>query len=159
ITDLTIKDDDLIAATQGRSFWVLDDITPLHHTAEANGTSVRLFPPRDAVRTRRAGFGRGAAGVGQNPPAGAQVTYSLPTTQDVTLEVLDARGTVVKSVSSADRNGPASTPGWHRYVWDMRYADAHAIDGGTHLAGGNLRGPIAVPGTYQVRMKSGGQVV
>jgi photosystem II stability/assembly factor-like uncharacterized protein len=158
ITDLTIKDDDLVAATQGRSFWVLDDITPLHHTSETSATAARLFPPRDAIRTRRAGFGRGATGMGQNPPPGAVVTYSLPSTQDVALEFLDAHGTVVKSVSSADRNGPASTPGLHRYVWDMRYADAHGIDGGTYLAGGNLRGPIAVPGTYQVRLKSGGQV-
>src|SRR6266542_2829279 len=44
----------------------------------------------------------------------------------------------------------------HRYAWDMRYRDAHGIEGGTFLAGGNLRGPIAVPGTYQIRMKTGG---
>ena len=45
----------------------------------------------------------------------------------------------------------------HRYVWDMRYPDAHGIEGGTFLAGGNLRGPVAAPGTYQVRLKAGGQ--
>jgi hypothetical protein len=47
----------------------------------------------------------------------------------------------------------------HRYVWDMRYPDAHGIEGGTYLAGGNLRGPVAVPGSYQVRMKTGGQTL
>ena len=157
ITDLTIKDGDLIAATQGRAFWVLDDITPLHDMTDALiSSSAHLFPPRDAIRTRRAGFGRGPTGMGQNPPAGAIVTYFLGAVQDITLEFLDARGIVVKTVSSTDRNGPAGTPGMHRYAWDMRYPDAHGIEGGTFLAGGNLRGPIAVPGTYQIRMKAGG---
>jgi photosystem II stability/assembly factor-like uncharacterized protein len=159
ITDLTIKNDDLIASTQGRSFWVLDDVAPLHSMSRATTSAAQLFPPRDAVRARRGGFGRGATGVGQNPPGGAIVTYSLPAAQPVMLEFLDAKGTVVKSISSTDRNGPAATPGLHRYSWDMRYADAHGIDGGTFLAGGNLRGPVAVPGTYQVRMTTAGQTL
>jgi photosystem II stability/assembly factor-like uncharacterized protein len=157
ITDLTIKNGDLIASTQGRAFWILDDITPLHEMSDTVETeAAHLFPVRDATRTRRAGFGRGAIGIGQNPPAGAIVTYTLKAAQDVTLEFLDSRGSVIRSVSSADRGGPAGTPGLHRYAWDMRYADAHGIDGGTFLAGGNLRGPVAVPGSYQVRMKAGG---
>jgi hypothetical protein len=77
----------------------------------------------------------------------------------VTLEFLDPRGAVIKSVSSTERNGLAATAGVHRYAWDMRYPDAHGLEGGTFLAGGNLRGPIAVPGTYQVRMKTGGQTL
>src|SRR5262249_16494882 len=84
-------------------------------------------------------------------------TYLLPAAQPVTLEFVDAKGVVIKKVSSDDRNGPAATPGLHRYSWDMRYADAHGIDGGTFLAGGNLRAPVAVPGTYQVRLTTGGQ--
>jgi photosystem II stability/assembly factor-like uncharacterized protein len=159
ITDLTIKNDDLIASTQGRSFWVLDDLTPLHGMSGTTTTAAQLFPTHDAVRARRGGFGRGASGVGQNPPGGAIVTYSLPAAQPVTLEFLDAKGTVVKSVTSGERNGPAATPGLHRYSWDMRYADAHGIEGGTYLAGGNLRGPVAVPGTYQVRLTTGGQTL
>jgi photosystem II stability/assembly factor-like uncharacterized protein len=160
VTDLTIKGDDLVVATQGRSFWVLDDITPLEGVTDAVMTSAaHLFPSRDAIRSRRAGFGRGAAGIGQNPPAGAIVTYSLGSAQDVTLEFVDQKGAVVRSVSSRDRNGPAATVGLHRYAWDMRYADARGIDGGTYLAGGNLRGPVAVPGPYQVRLKTGGQTL
>jgi photosystem II stability/assembly factor-like uncharacterized protein len=158
ITDLAIKNDDLIASTQGRAFWILDDITPLYADGDPTTAATRLFATRDAVRTRR-GFGRGAVGVGQNPPGGASVTYSLDSAQPLTLEFLDQRGTVVRRVASTDRNGPAATPGMHRYVWDMRYEDARGIDGGTLLAGGNLRGPIAVPGTYQVRMKAGGQTL
>jgi photosystem II stability/assembly factor-like uncharacterized protein len=155
ITDLTIKNDDLIASTQGRSFWVLDDITPLHAMSGATTTSAQLFPPHDAIRSRRGGRGGGSGG--QNPPGGAIVTYSLPAAQPVTLEFLDAKGAVVKTIASTERNGPAATPGLHRYSWDMRYADAHGIEGGTFLAGGNLRGPVAVPGAYQVRMTTGGQ--
>jgi photosystem II stability/assembly factor-like uncharacterized protein len=157
ITDLTIKDGDLIAATQGRAFWVLDDITPLRALTESVVTSnAHLFPPRDATRTRRGGFGRGGSGIGQNPPAGAIVTYFLGAAQDVSLEFVDPRGTAVKATSNTDRNGPSGTAGMHRYAWDMRYPDAHGIEGGTFLAGGTLRGPVAVPGTYQVRMKAGG---
>src|SRR4051794_5882440 len=159
ITDLTIKNDDLIAATQGRAFWVLDDITPLHAPADTVSSAAYLFPPRDAIRSRRAGFGRGGSGMGQNPPAGAIVTYSVASAQPLTLEFLDPRGAVVKSITSADRNGPAATPGMHRYAWDMRYADATGIEAGTFLAGGNLRGPVTVPGTYQVRLKAGGQTL
>src|SRR6185295_7431707 len=92
ITDLAIKDDDLVAATQGRSFWVLDDITPLHTIGAAMTTAAaHLFAPREAVRTRRAGFGRGAAGAGQNPPAGVVITYAINAARDVTLEFLDPR--------------------------------------------------------------------
>jgi photosystem II stability/assembly factor-like uncharacterized protein len=160
ITDLTIKNGDLIAATQGRAFWILDDITPLRDRSDAVTTAAaHLFAPRDAVRTRRAGFGREAAGIGRNPPAGAVITYSLNVSQAVTLEFLDQRGTVIKSVASTDRGGPAGVPGMHRYVWDLRYADAHGLEGGTFLAGGNLRGPIAVPDSYQVRLRSGGQTL
>src|SRR6185503_12559175 len=137
-----------------------DDITPLHTIGDTAATAAaHLFPPREAVRTRRAGFGRGGAGAGQNPPAGVVITYAINAARDVTLEFLDPRGTLIKSVSSTDRNGPAGAAGMHRYVWDMRYPDAHALDGGTFLAGGNLRGPVAVPGTYQVRMKTGGQTL
>jgi photosystem II stability/assembly factor-like uncharacterized protein len=157
ITDLTLKDDDLIASTQGRAFWILDDVTPLHEVGGAATQDAHLFAPRDAVRARRAGFGRAPAGAGQNPPAGAIVTYSLDRAQEVTLEFLDAKGAVVKRATSGDRNGPAGTPGMHRFTWDMRYPDAHGIEGGTFLAGGNLRGPIAVPGAYQVRLTAGGK--
>jgi photosystem II stability/assembly factor-like uncharacterized protein len=159
ITDLTIKDGDLIVSTQGRAFWILDDITPLEASGDPTQTAVRLFPPRDAVRTRRAGFGRSPLGIGQNPPSGSVITYSLDSAQDVTLEFVDARGAVIRSVSTKDRNGPAGRPGLHRYVWDMRHADAQGLDGGTYLAGGNLRGPVALPGTYQVRMKAGGRTL
>ncbi|HXI27021.1 MAG TPA: hypothetical protein VNG89_01320 [Vicinamibacterales bacterium] len=156
ITDLTVKDTDLVASTQGRAFWILDDVTPLHDLDAAVTTDAHLVAPRDAVRARRGGFGRAPSGAGQNPPGGAVISYWLGRDQDVTIEVLDAKGAVVKRATSRDRNGPAGTRGMHRFTWDMRYADAHGLDGGTFLAGGNLRGPIALPGSYQVRLTAGG---
>ncbi|HMF95729.1 MAG TPA: hypothetical protein VKE96_15620 [Vicinamibacterales bacterium] len=156
ITDLAVKDNDLIASTQGRAFWILDDVTPLYDLAGAMTTDAQLMAPRDAVRARRGGFGRAPAGAGQNPPGGAAVTYWLGRDQDVAIDIVDAKGTVVKHATNHDRSGPAGSRGLHRFTWDMRYPDAHGIDGGTHLAGGNLRGPIAMPGSYQVRLTAGG---
>jgi photosystem II stability/assembly factor-like uncharacterized protein len=158
ITDLTVKDNDLVASTQGRAFWILDDVTPLHDL-DAATTAAHLFVTRDAVRARRAGFGRAPIGIGQNPPGGAIITYWLGRAQEVTLEIVDSKGVVVKTATSRDRNGRAATPGMHRFTWDMRYPDAHGIESGTFLAGGNLRGPVAVPGTYQVRLKTGGETL
>jgi photosystem II stability/assembly factor-like uncharacterized protein len=160
ITDLTVKDGDLIASTQGRAFWILDDVTPLHEIGDAVATATaHLFAPRDAIRARRAGFGRAPAGIGQNSPAGAVVTYWLGRPQDVTLEFVDSNGVVAKTAKSSDRNGPPASAGLHRFAWDMRYPDAHGIESGTFLAGGNLRGPLALPGSYQVRLKAGGQTL
>ncbi len=159
ITDVTIRTDDLIASTQGRAFWILDDLTPLHAIATTTTMGTRLFAPRDAIRVRRAGASRAQPGLGQNPPAGAIVTYSLDSAQPVTLEFLDSRGTVIRTASSVDRPGPSGAPGLHRYVWDMRHSDAHSLDDGTFLAGGNVRGPVALPGAYQVRMKAGSQTL
>ena len=64
-----------------------------------------------------------------------------------------------ESVASGERNGPSAAAGMHRFVWDMRYPDAAGIEEGTFLAGGNLRGPVAPPGTYQVRLTAGGQTM
>ncbi len=156
VTDLTVKNGDLVAATQGRAFWILDDVTPLHElSATAATETAQLFTPADAVRTRRAGFGRAPSGTGQNPPAGALVDYALASAQPVTIEFLDASGAIITGFKSTEHSGPAATPGVHRFVWDLRYPDAHGIEDGTYLAGGNLRGPVAVPGTYQVRLVAG----
>ena len=67
------------------------------------------------------------------------------------------QGALVRKAASGERNGPSAAAGLHRFVWDMRYPDATGIEEGTFLAGGNLRGPVAPPGTYQVRLTAGGQ--
>jgi hypothetical protein len=179
ITDLAVKEIDLIAATQGRSFWILDDLTPLHQLSDQVAAStVHLFKPRAAYRFGGGGFPR--PNVGQNPPNGVVIQYYLKTKPegDIRLEILDAKGDTIKTFSSKERKqegagggspaeffGSRSNPdqlskeaGMNRFVWDMRYPDAVRTPGAV-LWGGNLRGPVAVPGNYQARLIVGSQTL
>ena len=106
VHDLAIKDGDLIAATHGRSFWILDDISPLEQLADsALQGAAHLYRPRPAYRVDwggGSGFGENAAHpVGKNPPTGAMVYYWLKTAgQSITLDVLDSSGAVIRSFSN-----------------------------------------------------------
>jgi photosystem II stability/assembly factor-like uncharacterized protein len=157
VRDLAIKDDDLIAGTHGRGFWILDDITPLRQlSAEVAGAAAHLFRPQTAVRVR---WDMNTdtplppdEAAGQNPPDGAIVDYYLGTvaTGPVTLEILDGAGRVVRRYSSADAVEPvdpmlpiptywvrpphplSAEPGMHRFLWDLHYtplADAAGSGG------------------------------
>ena len=115
VRDIQVKDDstclcsDLVAGTHGRGFWILDNVTPLRQMAEAQAaTSAHLFKPATAVRVRP-GMNdptEWPAEVphGENPPQGGLIDYYLATDEagPVTLDILDARGTVVRSLSSDD---------------------------------------------------------
>jgi photosystem II stability/assembly factor-like uncharacterized protein len=107
VHDLVIKDGDLIAATHGRSFWILDDISPLEQLADSTlAASGDLYRPRSPYRLdwgQSGGFGDNPAHpVGKNPPSGAVIYYSLKTAnQTITLDVLDSAGAVIRSFSSA----------------------------------------------------------
>jgi photosystem II stability/assembly factor-like uncharacterized protein len=106
VHDLKIKDEDLIAATHGRSFWILDDISPLRQLAKATPReAVHLYKPRDAYRVDWSGGFQfppnEAHPVGKNPPAGAMIYYWLKDKDKrVTLDILDARGRLIRSFSS-----------------------------------------------------------
>jgi len=106
VHDLAIKEGDLIAATHGRSFWILDDISPLRQlTPRTPGEAAHLLKPRDAYRVDWSGGfsvpANDAHPVGKNPPTGAMIYYWLKDKdQDITLAVLDARGRVIRSFSS-----------------------------------------------------------
>jgi len=155
ITDLTIKDGDLIASTQGRAFWVLDDITVLRQLAgDELPSAAKLFKPRDVYRPGRRMQRIGGGAAGQNPPSGLLVTYYFPAEpkQPVTLEFAEASGKKIIQIDKA----PAAA-GLNRFEWDLRYPSATGIQGGTYLAGGSLRGPVAVPGKYRVRLTSAGE--
>lgn len=91
----------------------------------------------------------GGSAAGQNPPSGLVVTYYLPAEpkQAVAIEFLDAQGKQIVHLDKA----PAAA-GLNRFEWDLRYPGATGIQGGTYLAGGNLRGPVAVPGKYRIRL-------
>lgn len=146
IRDLVVKDDDLVVGTHGRSFWILDDITPLRQlTARVAAAPVHLFAPQLATRFR---WNKNTdtplpqeEPAGQNPPDGAVIHYFLraPARGPVVLEILDGAGTLVRRYASddppeppvPDRNIPdywirpprrlEATAGLHRFVWDLHY--------------------------------------
>ena len=152
IHDLAIEQDDLIAATYGRAFWILDDVTPLRqldsHSASAEA---RFFAPRTAIRVRRDENQDTPlppeVPAGKNPPDGAVLNYFLPTkpVTDIQLEIRDAEGRLVHSYSSVPPpKQPEEVPyvaeywiahpqplskeaGMHRFVWNLRYSDPRAM--------------------------------
>jgi photosystem II stability/assembly factor-like uncharacterized protein len=176
VTDIKIAHQDLVLSTQGRSFWILDNLTPLHQIKEAGGAQPILFAPREAVRTPGAQALEGLTRTEtiRYPQTGAQIDYYLPAPSEVTLEILDAAGTPVRKFSStgavaavADddefggggggRRGRGavvpleSKPGMHRFTWDLRYPGPW--QSAQRPEGPN--GPAAVPGKYQVRLTAG----
>ncbi|MFQ5670523.1 MAG: WD40/YVTN/BNR-like repeat-containing protein [Acidobacteriota bacterium] len=181
ITDLAVKDGDLIAATQGRGFWVLDDLSPLRQlTPETYQSDVHLFRPRPAYRIPGRS-GETPPGQGTNPPSGVLVYFYLGDAvidQDVTLEFLQEDGTVMRSFTGEwekegtqeekprpdqedepDGATPKTMPvkaGMNRFAWDMRYPDPHGFPGMVLWAGQD-RGPVALPGRYRVRLRAGEQ--
>jgi photosystem II stability/assembly factor-like uncharacterized protein len=153
IHDLAVEQDDLIAASYGRSFWILDDISPLRYlTTNFNASAPVLLPPRVAIRVRRDENQDTPlppeVPTGQNPPDGAILHYYLPesTSRDTRLEIYDPAGTLTRSYTSApiprekEKDDPFIAPYWiarpqplsrekgmHRVVWDLRYTDPPAI--------------------------------
>lgn len=146
--DLWIHENDLIVATHGRSFWILDDITPLRQLTDATTNSDVLFKPAPAYRVRRSTNPDTPIPpdepTGENPPDGAILDYHLasPAQGPLTIEVLDGKGAVVRRYSSADQpdqteaqlsqqviplywirpfRAPSTAAGMHRWVWDLRY--------------------------------------
>jgi photosystem II stability/assembly factor-like uncharacterized protein len=160
VRDMVITEDDLVAATHGRSFWILDDLTPLHQlNPEVAGLDFYLFKPRYAYRMRGGSYARDNAG--QNPPSGSVIQYFLKEEpqQPITLEFRDDRGRVIKSFSSGDHPDREKLPvqtGMNRFVWDMRYPDADRVPEAV-LWGGSGQGPVAPPGEYEVRLIVGDQ--
>ncbi|MGC2487177.1 MAG: hypothetical protein WA412_00685, partial [Candidatus Sulfotelmatobacter sp.] len=178
VHDLVIKDDDLVVATHGRAFWILDDVSPLRQFSnDVAKQDVHLYTPAPAYRIQagKAGERHPSKVAGQNPPAGAVIYYYLkdapkPGTE-TKLEILDASGKVIRKYSSAEVE-PLEEPldpdekkpekeikpeaGLNRFVWDLRYEEAHRVPGyylWEYDAG--ALGPVAAPGQYQVRLTVG----
>ena len=187
VHDLVIKDNDLIVATHGRSFWVLDNFSPLRElNVNLASQSAHLFTPPDAVRLRRSVNNDTPLPPeepqGQNPPAGAIIDYwlSSDSTGEVVLEIFDGTGGMVRRYSSNDQPRVPRTPppfpnywlprpeilskdsGMHRFVWDLRYAPPES-GGGYAMAVANLKsealpqGPLVIPGAYRVRLTVAGK--
>ncbi|MGA2144636.1 MAG: glycosyl hydrolase, partial [Bryobacteraceae bacterium] len=176
VHDLVIKDDDLVVATHGRAFWILDDITPLRKLAAADvDADAKLVPPRPAYRLRFPDSVDRRQPAGENPPPGAIIYYYLKAKpqQEVKLEIFDAGGNLVKSYSSKKKEeaaGPAEWPdvqhpsevlpaeaGLNRFYWNLRYEDPVTVPGTFYESDIPPKGPMALPGTYQVRFTVAGQ--
>ncbi len=156
ITDLALKDDDLVVATQGRSFWVVDDLTPLHQlTDDIASADLWLFNPRPAYRWR-GGDGE-VAGAGQNPPNGVVLRYNLSdamaNAEDASLHIMNSNDELIRTYTASDDDVPLAA-GMNQFVWDMMYPEAEGFEGMIMWAG-NLSGPKAVPGMYKARLVVG----
>jgi photosystem II stability/assembly factor-like uncharacterized protein len=187
IRDLTVHEDDLVAATHGRSFWILDDITPLRQMSTAIAhAEAYLFRPQIATRMR---WNVNTdtplppeEPAGQNPPDGAILYYYLKNAaHTVSLDICDGAGKVVRHYSSAERPEtpesdlnvptywirpmeiPKSSSGMHRCVWDLHYAPPDAVHHYYPISAiyrdtpREPRGPIAVPGLYSVKLAVDGR--
>lgn len=184
IRDLVVHGDDVVVGTHGRSFWILDNITPLRQLAAASDARTRLFVPALAYRMR---WNNNTdtplppeEPAGQNPPDGAMIDYYLAQAGPVVLEVHDPAGALVRRYTSSDAQEPVdpgvdkpaywfrptqipgSSAGMHRFVWDLRYpapaAAAHdyPISAIYKDTPREPRGPVALPGVYTVVLKAGG---
>ena len=166
ISDLAVKGGDLVIATHGRSFWVLDNISTLRQlTPELTSSALKVFEPRPAIRS----YNR------------ADVDYFLSAAVDrITVDIVDAQGRTVRSFTQTAAEeqerekqpaaggggggfgGPPQLPpstkaGMNRFSWNLRHAGATVFPGMITWGGNPANGPMAVPGTYQVRVTAGSQ--
>jgi photosystem II stability/assembly factor-like uncharacterized protein len=174
IHDLIIHDDDLAVATHGRSFWVLDDLSPLRQiNASTAAEDAHLFTPRTAFRTRTGHMRRRRYAIGENPPEGAPLCYYLKQEpkEPAKLELLDAQGKVIRSFTSEEKKkeGPAeewehdeavehipAKAGLNLFNWDLRYESPVKIPQAIY-DNGEPTGPIVLPASYQVRLTVAGK--
>jgi photosystem II stability/assembly factor-like uncharacterized protein len=179
VHDLVIKDDDLVLATHGRSFWILDDVSPLRQFADSVAAEdVHLYKPATAYRIHSGEAPAHLSFAGKNPPNGAVIYFYLKQApkdekQEVKIEILDAAGSVIRRYSS-DKVEPLDEPldsddkkpekqikpedGLNRFVWDLRYDEANRVPGyflWEYNEG--AKGPLALPGSYQVRLTANGK--
>jgi photosystem II stability/assembly factor-like uncharacterized protein len=164
ITDMRIKNGDLVVATQGRSLWVMDDLSPLFEAKLGQlSKSNRLYTPRD---TYIMGGGAGGKGSGKNPPSGVMIRFELARKVDsarrVEIKILDSLGELIKHFSTLFSKKQLKESqsfgkledlkeGMNQFVWNERYPNAEGFEKLIMWAGG-LAGPQAPPGEYRVRL-------
>ncbi len=174
ITDLAVhkREMDLVVATQGRSFYILDNLPMLYKLADAQKSEVFLFKPEDAYRTPGAGgFSFPAtAAFGANPPNGAVVNYYLKSKpKEISLEFIDASGNLIRKFTGKPpiEGAPPTAPtepnlpleiGLNQFVWNYRLPNATTLPN-LILWGGSLAGPRVMPNNYQVRFSVDGKPV
>lgn len=173
VTDLAVKDGDLVVATQGRAFWILDDLSPLRQWKDDIAASkVHLFAPRDTVRFQGGGDpAKPPKGAGQNAPAGAVVSFWLKDApkegEVVALEILEGEK-VLRRFTSEKRDekaveeaeSPVEKPfepvaGLNRFSWDLRGLKPSLVP--KAVLWGSKEGPLVAPGSYGIRLAAFGE--
>ena len=161
ITDLTIKNNSLIVATQGRSIWILDDLTVLHQLQPDNrNAQTLLFKPKESYRTKGRG-GKSSLTAGTNLPNGVIVHYFLKNydaeKDTVELQFQSEDGAVIKTYSTKDKKNKLEVKaGGNEFVWDTRYDGAEKLEGMIFWSA-SFSGAKAVPGSYKVRLAVNGK--
>jgi photosystem II stability/assembly factor-like uncharacterized protein len=180
VRDITIHGNDLVIATHGRGFYVMDDIVPLRSLAALPTSATRLFPVAPAIRVNEPSFTGTPMPkdepMAPNPPLGAYIDYSLASAAHgpVTIRILDSSGSVVNSFSSTDtvppidlsklgiapewvvsQKPPAAGAGQHRFVWNLHYAGPAALKDNN----GRSEGVWAPPGHYTAELDLDGQTL
>lgn len=172
ITDLKIRQGDLVAATQGRGFWVLDDLELLRQVVgDEHEAGLHVFTPSDTQLVRRGGWAQVITS--PNPPSGVPIIYALKEDQSepLKIDIMNASGTIVRSYSSEESERdtcivantppraarkpryPSKTAGTHVWYWNMRRAGHICVDKVSIFAG--YAGPNAEPGAYSARVTVG----
>jgi len=175
ITDLIVKDDDLVVATNGRSFWILDDLSPLRElTPQLAAQDVILYKPGVTYRMNFPEQVDKRRPVGENPPNGMIISYYLKEAAkgEITLDIFDNAGKPVRHYSSKPKNKFEQPPEWpdlekppellptaagmDRFPWNLRYESPTEIPGAFYADNGP-EGPIALPGTYTLKFTVDGK--
>ena len=178
VSDLRVQGDDLVVATMGRSLWILDNLTSLREwTTETANAEAHLFSVPKATRFRYSGNFHDYGAMGKNPPAAAMIEYFLKAKaeKEFTIEIVDAKGTVIRTLSSEAEPQPwpiddpdegtgeeseadlKNAPGVQRAFWDFRYEGADKIWRAKIDLGDPGEGPLASPGSYTARLTVNGK--
>jgi photosystem II stability/assembly factor-like uncharacterized protein len=151
ITDLAVKDNNLIVATQGRSLWIMDDLTVIHQISEANGKENFLFKPKETYRMG-GGSRSGSLTSGVNHPSGVMTYFNVgnPKDKEVKLSYVNKQGDTIKTFSTKDKKDKLEVKeGANYHSWNMRGKGAEKLEG-MILWWGSTEAPQAVPGDYKV---------
>jgi len=171
INDLIIQSNDLVAATAGRSFWILDDLSPLQQF-DASNEEFKLYKPQDTYLLFGGSTEKPIPGLGSNPKSGVVIDYYLPSSADsldLKLEILQD-GEVIRTVTNNKpkdfkswQGGPPkpvvlpSSEGHQRFTWDFRRDELPAVD--NVFVFGDYQGSRVAPGTYSIRLSLEGEML
>ena len=159
ITDLAIKNDNLIAATQGRSLWIIDDLTPFHQlNKDLMRQEILLYKPQDAYRLG-GGNGRTSRTAGTNHPGGVAIYYFIKEKEEkdtISLSIIDANDNLVKKFSTKPNKDKKEAKldveeGNNIFYWNMMHDGSEQVKG-MILWWASLNGPMALPGDYKVEL-------